>query len=139
MAADVYTGELRDGRTVDLYGWELDGDGPLEVTYVFEVTLPITQLTRRDFQTVNIDPSLLKHTMATELQTCAICLDEIAEDCGRLKCLHYFHTLCITRWAGRRSGTCPVCREKIRAADYQLKVNESGARPVEKKAKLTES
>jgi hypothetical protein len=82
MAADVYTGELRDGRTVDLYGWELDGDGPLEVTYVFEVTLPITQLTRRDFQTVNIDPSLLKHTMATELQTCAICLDEIAEDCG---------------------------------------------------------
>ena len=43
---------------------------------------------------------------------CCICLEDIK--CGfKLKCGHYFHIYCITKWL-KEDNSCPMCRLKIK-------------------------
>lgn len=44
---------------------------------------------------------------------CSICYEVISKaDAHHLRCKHFFHTGCITRWT-IRSPNCPLCRESI--------------------------
>jgi hypothetical protein len=47
----------------------------------------------------------------TEQQTCPICLEgyQQGEILTALRCAHFFHTNCVTRWF-QRSTQCPLCR-----------------------------
>jgi hypothetical protein len=99
-----------------------------------------------ELETVEIEPEHLKCPLdAGELgQVCPVCLDEIVEGGGKLKCGHCFHAQCVARWSRDRSGTCPVCRVKLNVADYPLKSKKKeeeggGKGPVGKKAKLGEA
>ncbi|KAL4216570.1 E3 ubiquitin-protein ligase Praja-2 [Mactra antiquata] len=49
--------------------------------------------------------------------SCPICLcpTEVGEIMTFLPCQHIFHPLCIQAWLNK-SGTCPVCRRKIRSS-----------------------
>lgn len=46
-----------------------------------------------------------------DAQTCPICLDvyQQSEILTQLRCSHFFHTSCVTRWF-QRSTQCPLCR-----------------------------
>lgn len=47
-------------------------------------------------------------------QECTICYEKYKENSfvSVLNCQHCFHTECIKKW-GKRSNTCPICREEI--------------------------
>ena len=47
-------------------------------------------------------------------QECTICYEKYKENSSVsiLNCQHFFHTDCIKKW-GKRSNTCPICREEI--------------------------
>ena len=46
------------------------------------------------------------------LDDCCICLDQPV-DPVMLKCGHYFHHDCVTRWIDEGKNTCPICRSLI--------------------------
>ncbi|XP_010417205.1 PREDICTED: uncharacterized protein LOC104702968 [Camelina sativa] len=53
---------------------------------------------------------------ATDLTTCAICLEDLdlsrTEDyCHVPNCSHCYHEECVNKWVDRSNGTCPLCRE----------------------------
>ncbi|XWS10708.1 hypothetical protein CRYUN_Cryun38cG0020800 [Craigia yunnanensis] len=50
-----------------------------------------------------------------EVFECAICLCKIDEDdeIRELRCDHLFHKICLDRWIGYRSSTCPICRSSL--------------------------
>lgn len=53
----------------------------------------------------NLDP-------IPENEKCSICLEMLKERVRKLKCNHYFHLDCITKWF-ERSKQCPYCREHV--------------------------
>ncbi|KDP29327.1 hypothetical protein JCGZ_18248 [Jatropha curcas] len=46
---------------------------------------------------------------------CAVCLSKIqnGEEIRELRCSHVFHRVCLDRWLGYKSTTCPLCRDLI--------------------------
>ncbi|CAN6362253.1 unnamed protein product [Urochloa humidicola] len=49
--------------------------------------------------------------------TCSICLDDFedGDEIGVMPCsgLHEFHTNCVTKWLGKYSNVCPLCRHAL--------------------------
>ncbi|CAN6335528.1 unnamed protein product [Urochloa humidicola] len=49
--------------------------------------------------------------------TCSICLDDFedGDEIGVMPCsgLHEFHTNCVTKWLGKYSNMCPLCRHAL--------------------------
>lgn len=43
---------------------------------------------------------------------CSICFEQLNGNCIQLRCDHYFHENCISRWLNRQD-TCPVCRNQV--------------------------
>jgi hypothetical protein len=89
--------------------------------------------TQHLFQPVKIENSAIERPLkAGEPKlTCSICLIEIADNNGELKCGHSFHVPCIQGWLGR-CGNCPMCRGRVKLEDY---VDGDGA-DSSKKAKV---
>ena len=50
-----------------------------------------------------------------KLDNCSICISPIDRDNSKqiLKCGHYFHHDCVTRWIDEGKNTCPICRSLI--------------------------
>jgi hypothetical protein len=51
---------------------------------------------------------------------CVVCLEEYAsgEAVGMLRCGHYFHANCVSRWL-RRSVQCPLCKQAMRTTTLE--------------------
>ena len=76
---------------------------------------PPRQLRRHFFPPPPLSPSRDMSTgqSASTGKTCAICLDSIlAADLQILRCAHYFHRACISRWS-MEQPTCPECRTPL--------------------------
>jgi E3 ubiquitin-protein ligase RNF115/126 len=43
---------------------------------------------------------------------CAICQEDLGENCRRMRCGHIYHFQCLMPWLGIHN-TCPVCRLPI--------------------------
>ncbi|XP_010513192.1 PREDICTED: RING finger protein 215-like [Camelina sativa] len=88
--------------------------------------LPLTQqplfmkgtvkLTQKVYNVVRRNSALSLSLSATNLTTCAICLEDLdlsrTEDyCHVPNCSHCYHEECLNKWVDRSNGTCPLCRE----------------------------
>jgi len=48
------------------------------------------------------------------METCAICLEEMDQECGGcvpLSCEHLFHSKCAVKWLQSGKSSCPICRD----------------------------
>jgi hypothetical protein len=48
------------------------------------------------------------------METCAICLEEMDQECGEcvpLSCEHIFHSKCAVKWLQSGKSSCPICRD----------------------------
>lgn len=63
----------------------------------------------------------------TNLETCAICLEEYAagEKLRTLSCNHEFHMSCIDLWLTTRRPFCPICKRDVRSKDDKPAPSES--------------
>lgn len=49
------------------------------------------------------------------MNTCSICIDEIADGSGHeLACGHVFHPACLITWLCRGNPSCPTCRHDLK-------------------------
>ena len=60
--------------------------------------------------------SLQKMSKKRQLQTCAICIDEITieYECELDSCDHKYCKPCIMKWVGDVTNQCPLCTKKVR-------------------------
>ncbi|XP_010446036.1 PREDICTED: NEP1-interacting protein 2-like [Camelina sativa] len=74
------------------------------------------KLTQKVYNVVHRNSAL--SLSATDLTTCAICLEDLdlsrTEDyCHLPNCSHCYHEECLNKWVDRSNGTCPLCREQF--------------------------
>jgi hypothetical protein len=58
---------------------------------------------------------------ATEDEHCAICLSNIEEEQGILKCKHCYCFTCIEQWS-KQENSCPLCKQRFSFIEKVFKV-----------------
>jgi hypothetical protein len=48
-------------------------------------------------------------------EECSICQEPLLslDVCGNMKCTHFYHCECITKWMDTNKSTCPICRAHL--------------------------
>ncbi|PWY66955.1 hypothetical protein BO83DRAFT_410305 [Aspergillus eucalypticola CBS 122712] len=56
-----------------------------------------------------------KYTSGDNHRTCAICIDQFADDdeIRSLPCRHIFHTVCLDPWVTKKNAFCPLCKKAL--------------------------
>ena len=115
-----------DNESVDSDLTSLDSQSTV-FTSLSDVITNLMETTFNEFEdvraTLNQDKinnlEKIKITEETE-DDCNICLDKMEKETEviKLKCNHYFHPDCITKWLKDYNYKCPICREETDVPEY---------------------
>jgi len=83
----------------------------LRITRIRNIVVTNVEVNDIDEELSSITDENLDESDNISHDTCSICLTDLSENVGKLKCGHQFHRVCIYKWLiDENKNTCPICR-----------------------------